>query len=107
VRLIIIYNYKVVTIRCLEMGVGKIAKRIGEYLKEAIDVDRLDGPYAVKVIDMNQVYPHERLEVGKTFETGYKPVIQLELDPKPKIDKGKTSYLGIDDFSGSAYSLAA
>ncbi|NIO19892.1 MAG: hypothetical protein GTN76_03920 [Candidatus Aenigmarchaeota archaeon] len=89
------------------MSVGKVARRIEEYLKEAIDVDRLDGPYAVKGIFMDHSLPNERLEVGKTFETGYKPIIQLKLDSEePKIEKRKTSYLSIDDFSGSAFQPA-
>jgi|GEM_PF-2632966 len=84
------------------MNAKGVAERIGEYLKESVDVDRLDGPYAVKGMFMDQV-PSERLEVGKTFETGYRPVIQIELEPEPRIEKRKNSYIDSDNFSGSAF----
>lgn len=89
------------------MGVEKIVRKIGEYLKGDVDVDLLEGPYVVKGIFMNDVPPVERIEVGETFETGYKPAIQLRSDPDgTKIEKRKTSYLGVDNFSGSAFQPA-
>ena len=87
------------------MGAEKAAERIKGYMKGEIDIDQLKGPYVVKGIFMNNDFPVERLEVGEALETGYRPVIQLTLDPGPKIEKRKGSYLDAENFSGSAYPL--
>jgi hypothetical protein len=79
-------------------------KRFGPYARN-VHVDKLDGLYAVRGISMDGA-PHERAEVGRALETEYRPLIQLQLEPRIALSR-KDSYLDEDGFSGAAYQLAA
>ena len=81
------------------MDVKKVADLIESYLVIEADIDELGDHYAAKGVYDGS----ERLEVG-TFVDELEPLVQIELEPEPRIDK-RDSYLDSDGFTGCAYSL--
>ncbi len=87
------------------MDIEKLVKTIESCMKQDIDVNEIEGPYAVKGMFMDKEQPVELLEVGKDYE----PIIQIRLKPQLKVDERNKShyksYLMDTGFSGTAYSL--
>ena len=89
------------------MNARFLAETIEGYLTRPIDADKISGYYAVKgkILDFTDLVDDENctelLEVG----TDYRPILQIRLEEEPRLENTKKTYLGRDDFSGTAYRL--